>query len=955
MKDKEFGYAMKALRMVIRREWHRMTSRRLYLGVCVVLPLLCLFFMATIFGNGQMENIPVGIVDLDNTATSRNISRRISAAPTFRVTEHFTDEADARRALQQKDIYGYLVIPPRFEQKAVTGTGATLTYYYHYALLSVGSELMAAFENTLAPVALSPIVMQAEALGVSGEQIQTFLLPVEASTHPLYNPDMDYSIYLSQPFFFVLFQILILLTTVYSIGSELKFGSAGEWLEMARGNILTAVAGKLLPYTLIFSSIGILANYVLFGPLHIPFAGSLWLMNAVTVLFIIATQALAVFIYSVFPKIAYIISVVSMVGSLGATLSGVTFPVTAMYAPVHAASYLFPVRHFTEAAQAMIYFDAGFAYFWQSVATLFIFLLAALLILPLLKWWIKKEIREEAISASPSPCPPTALSTASVIRHEWHAIATNPAILLVLAGGIFLYGLLYNYMYAPNLVRKAPVAVVDLSHSALSREYIRLLDATPQTAVYGQTPNILEARQWMKQGDVAGILYLPADFEARVARGETSVFVLYAATDAFLNFKGLQESSARVMLAVNDAHRMEGTVFLPPQGLLAVASSAPVSVSGTALYNYTEGYGSYLIPAVLIVIIFQTMLMVIAMLTGEEAEARRKGIRLMRADSLKDTLRIVGGRTFVYFMLYVVFSLFLLGAISRAFQPGCKFEIMLCLVGGQGAGKSTFFRLLAVRDEWFSDDLRKLDDDNVYRKLQGHWIIEMSEMMATANAKSIEEIKSFLIRQKEVDKIPYETHPADRPRQCVFGGTSNALDFLPLDRSGNRRFIPVMVYPEQAEVHILEDEAASRAYIGQMWAEAMEIYRSGRFKLAFSPAMQRYLKEHQRDFMPEDTKAGMIQAYLDKYTGSMVCSKQLYKEALNHTFDEPKQWEIREINEIMNQCISGWRYFPNPRMFSEYGRQKGWERENPATDSGNPSEKTMDGFVEVAEQMEIPF
>ena len=118
---------------------------------------------------------------------------------------------------------------------------------------------------------------------------------------------------------------------------------------------------------------------------------------------------------------------------------------------------------------------------------------------------------------------------------------------------------------------------------------------------------------------------------------------------------------------------------------------------------------------------------------------------------------------------------------------------------------------------------------------------------------------------------------------------------------------------------------------------------------------KRYLKEHQRDFMPEDTKAGMIQAYLDKYTGSMVCSKQLYKEALNHAFDEPKQWEIREINEIMNQCIDRWRYFQNPRMFSEYGRQKGWERENPATDLCNPSEKIMDGFVEVTEQMELPF
>lgn len=304
---------------------------------------------------------------------------------------------------------------------------------------------------------------------------------------------------------------------------------------------------------------------------------------------------------------------------------------------------------------------------------------------------------------------------------------------------------------------------------------------------------------------------------------------------------------------------------------------------------------------------------------------------------------------------YESLKLFLLGAIHRVFHPGCKFEVMLCLVGGQGAGKSTFFRLLAVRDEWFSDDLRKLDDDNVYRKLQGHWIIEMSEMIATANAKSIEEIKSFLSRQKEVYKIPYETHPADRPRQCVFGGTSNTLDFLPLDRSGNRRFLPVQVNPEQAEVHILENEAASRSYLGQVWAEAMEIYRTGKWKLTFSPEMVRYLKEHQRDFMPEDTKAGMIQAFLDSYNGNTVCSKLLYKEALNHAFDEPKQWEIREINEIMNQCISGWRYFPNPRMFSEYGRQKGWERENPATDSGNPSEKTMDGFVEVTEQMELPF
>ena len=73
---------------------------------------------------------------------------------------------------------------------------------------------------------------------------------------------------------------------------------------------------------------------------------------------------------------------------------------------------------------------------------------------------------------------------------------------------------------------------------------------------------------------------------------------------------------------------------------------------------------------------------------------------------------------------YEALKLFLLGAISRAFKPGCKFEVMLCLVGGQGAGKSSFFRLLAVKDDWFTDDLKKLDDENVYRKMQGHWIMQ---------------------------------------------------------------------------------------------------------------------------------------------------------------------------------------------------------------------------------------
>ena len=235
-------------------------------------------------------------------------------------------------------------------------------------------------------------------------------------------------------------------------------------------------------------------------------------------------------------------------------------------------------------------------------------------------------------------------------------------------------------------------------------------------------------------------------------------------------------------------------------------------------------------------------------------------------------------------------------------------------------------------------------------------IYQIGKMIATANAKSIEEIKSFLSRQKETYKVPYETHPADRKRQCVFGGSSNTLDFLPLDRTGNRRFVPVMVYPERAEVHILDNEEESRAYIHQMWAEAMAIYRSRDFKLRFSPTMNEYLKAHQREFMPEDTKAGQILDYLDSYTGNAVCSKQLYREALGHEYDEPKQWELREINDIMNNVVKGWKSFSNPRHFPKpYLRQKGWERELP--DNGEAD--NGDGrFIPLSdaelEQMELP-
>lgn len=253
----------------------------------------------------------------------------------------------------------------------------------------------------------------------------------------------------------------------------------------------------------------------------------------------------------------------------------------------------------------------------------------------------------------------------SIILNEFKTISGSFAIVLVLMGGIFMYGLLYNYMYAPDVVRNVPVVVVDNSKTELSREFIRLLNATPQVDVIATGEDYPQAQELMKMDEAAGILYLPYDFTDRVSRGDESVFIMYETTNAFLNYLAMQEASAGSMLALNDRYRPEMVVFLPSQAATQLSVAKPINVAGTALYNYTEGYGTYLIPAVLIVIMFQTLLMVIGMVSGEERQF--KLLQVYRP-TFGQAGRLVIGKTFVYMMLYAVFSLFLLGLIPLIFD-----------------------------------------------------------------------------------------------------------------------------------------------------------------------------------------------------------------------------------------------------------------------------------------------
>ena len=219
-------------------------------------------------------------------------------------------------------------------------------------------------------------------------------------------------------------------------------------------------------------------------------------------------------------------------------------------------------------------------------------------------------------------------------------------------------------------------------------------------------------------------------------------------------------------------------------------------------------------------------------------------------------------------MVYECLKHFMMEALLRIFKPGCKADEMLCLVGTQGAGKSTFFRFLAIKDEWFSDDLRDLGDKKIYEKLRGHWIMEMSEMIAAISAKSNEEIKSFLSRQKDTFRNSYGKFEEDRPRQCLFAGTTN-------------------------------NEEESRAYFDQLWAEAMVIFNSCKDKsslLKLPKEMEEQIIDYRKQFMQEDTMAGQVQGWLDGYAGTYVCSRQIWKEAFMRPMRYARSWTHRSLD-----------------------------------------------------------
>ena len=383
MKEREKKYI--ALWHVMARECRRLTSRPLYLFCMVVAPLFCYVFFTTLMESGLPTNMPVGIVDQDQTSTTRQLARNLDAFEQTAIVAHYPTFNEAREAMQRGEISGFFYIPQGTTADAQAQRQPTVSFYTNNTLLIAGSLLFKDMKTMgeLASAAVGQATLLAK--GATEKQAVALLQPIVIDTHPLNNPWMNYSVYLNNTFMPGVLMLLIFMVTVYAIGVEIKERTARQWMRASNNSIWIALAGKLLPHTAVFFLMGICYNVYLYGFLHFPCNSGILPMLFATLCLVLASQSMGILMIGTLPTLRLGLSFASLWGVLSFSMCGLSFPAMAMHPILQALANLFPLRHYFLIYVNQALNGYSMTYSWINYVALLLFMLLPFLIAPRLK------------------------------------------------------------------------------------------------------------------------------------------------------------------------------------------------------------------------------------------------------------------------------------------------------------------------------------------------------------------------------------------------------------------------------------------------------------------------------------------------------------------------------------------------------------------------------------------
>ena len=367
----------KKLYHIALRECGIMWKNPIYFFCMIIFPIAVVIFFTTLMKDGVPTDMPVGIVDQDHSATSRQLVHKLDAFQTTKVVSHYENIAEARHAIQKNEIYAFMLIPSGTEAGLMASRQPKISFYYSSVSLAAGSLLFRDLKTISTLGGAAAGMAKLSALGKTNDEMMTFLQPIAVDLHMIGNPYANYNYYLSTVMVPGLIMLFIFLITPYSIGTELKFN-----------NPYLAIAGKMLPQTLIFLSIFLLFEFYIYYVLGFPHPGGAAPIILLGILSVLSCQCFGIFAFGLMPSLRMSMSICSLWGVVSFSICGATYPLFAMDSPIEAIGQLFPMRHYY-----MIYQMNIFNGFPMSDAILHWSALVLFCALPILTVWnIKKAM-----------------------------------------------------------------------------------------------------------------------------------------------------------------------------------------------------------------------------------------------------------------------------------------------------------------------------------------------------------------------------------------------------------------------------------------------------------------------------------------------------------------------------------------------------------------------------------
>ena len=372
------------IKTVIIREIGIWIKRPIYVVGSLLTIIFCTVFFLTFLRDGLPSDLPIGVVDMDHSTFSRNFTEQLDATQLGEIIQ-YDDFATARDAMQKGEITSFCLIPEHMYADIQAGRQPTMTFYVN-GLYFVGGAL--AWKDLLTMTNLTGGAIKRQVLrakGMNETQMAGLLRPVDIDTHQIGNMMTDYGVYLTNILLPGVLEMIVILIVVYSLGTELKYGTSRHLLEKSGMSITRALAGKLIVYTVYFSVIGLIMMLILYHWMHFPLQGSIWGMFLDIILLVLASEGVAVFIIGLIPVLRFAVSVSAIYSILGFSLAGFTLPVQTMLPWLQGLAAAFPLRHYYLFFVQESLFGSGFAGWWPQVIWMLAFLLPPLAVLPRLK------------------------------------------------------------------------------------------------------------------------------------------------------------------------------------------------------------------------------------------------------------------------------------------------------------------------------------------------------------------------------------------------------------------------------------------------------------------------------------------------------------------------------------------------------------------------------------------